>query len=225
MTKERQKNTNTIAGWLTSLLLSVSWLEILPDLARVARFLWEKLTESGMYEVLDYESTLELLDKTGRQARFSKREEVRYLQNNIIAYQDQSWGDGQILIGYRCSPGKLVDLYRPGNKTYLLISLREIRNRGDIDRFNIEWRIRNGFKRKTELWETGVGHRTRRLRIQVVFPKDRPPIQAWLVEEVRRRKHLLGEEAKVRLPDGRWQVSWKTRWPQMNEQYQLHWSW
>ena len=44
-------------------------------------------------------------------------------------------------------------------KTYLLISLQEIRNRGDIDKFNIEWRIRGGFTRKTELWETEVGHR------------------------------------------------------------------
>jgi hypothetical protein len=174
---------------------------------------------------LEYESTLELLDKHGRRARFSKREHVRYLQNNIIAYQDQAWGDGQILIGYRCSPGKLVDRYRPGKKTYLLISLREIRNRGDTDKFNIEWRIRDGFIRKTELWETDVSHRTKQLSVQVVFPKDRPPIQAWLMEKLRRRKHRLGEETKTRLPDGRWQVSWETRWPRKNEKYQLRWSW
>jgi hypothetical protein len=96
------------------------------------------------------------------------------LQSNIIAYQDQAWGDGQILSGYCCSPGKVVDRYRSGKKTYLLISLREIRNRGDVDKFNIEYRIRDGFTRKTELWETEVSHRTKRLRVLVDFPKNAP---------------------------------------------------
>jgi len=47
---------------------------------------------AGMYEVLEYESTLELKDRAGKRATFKKREKVRYLQDNIIAYQDQAWG-------------------------------------------------------------------------------------------------------------------------------------
>jgi hypothetical protein len=47
--------------------------------------------DEGMYEVLEYESTLELLDRQGKRARFGKRQKVRYLQNNIITYQDQGW--------------------------------------------------------------------------------------------------------------------------------------
>jgi hypothetical protein len=64
-----------------------------------------------MYEVVEYESTLELQDRGGQRATFRKREKVRYLQNHIIAYQDQAWGDGEILLDYRCSPGKPVDRY------------------------------------------------------------------------------------------------------------------
>ena len=60
---------------------------------------------TGMYEVLEYESTLELLDAKGQRATFHKREKVRYLQDNVIAYQDQAWGDGEILLQYRCTPG------------------------------------------------------------------------------------------------------------------------
>jgi len=56
-------------------------------------------------EVLEYESTLELKDRGGKRAIFKKREKVRYLQDNVIAYQDQAWGNGEILIDYRCSPG------------------------------------------------------------------------------------------------------------------------
>ncbi len=94
MPSDKQKTKSTLAGRMISLFLGLSWLEILPDLVKSARYFWESLTDSGMYEVLDYESALELLDVHGRRARFSKREKVRYLQNNIIAYQDQTGGDG-----------------------------------------------------------------------------------------------------------------------------------
>jgi hypothetical protein len=63
------------------------------------------------------------------------------------------------------------------------------------------------------------------LKVQVVFPKKRFPIQAWLVEEGRRLTQRLGQEAKTLLSDGRWQLSWEKRWPRLNERYQLHWDW
>ena len=72
-------------------------------------------------------------DQEGKSATFKKREKVRYLQDGVIAYQDQAWGDGQILVGYRCSPGTPVDRYRSGHKTYILISRREVKNKGEID--------------------------------------------------------------------------------------------
>ena len=77
-----------------------------------------------------HESTLEILDTKGTKAQFHKRQRVRYLQDSIIAYQDQAWGDGDILIDYRCSPGVEVDRHRPGQKTYILISLRDVKRRG-----------------------------------------------------------------------------------------------
>jgi len=128
-----------------------------------------------MYEVLEYESTLELLDPAGERAVFRKREKVRYLQDGVIAYQDQAWGDGDILLDYRCAPGKPVDQYRLGHKTYILISRRDVRNKGDTDEFRIEWGMRDSFLRQTEQWETHIKHRMKHLKISVVFPKSRLP--------------------------------------------------
>jgi len=178
-----------------------------------------------MYEVIYYESTLELLDKRGERALVRKHEKVRYLQNSIIAYQDQAWGDGEILINYRCAPGIPVDRYRPGKKTYILISLREVKNRGDEDEFNMEWEIRKGFLRQTELWEAEINHRMKKLRIQVIFPPSRPPRRASLVEESSQRTRPLSEEAQVRLPDSRWLVFWETDRPRLHETYSLRWEW
>jgi hypothetical protein len=179
----------------------------------------------GMYEVLEYESTLELKDKKGEKAIFHKKEKVRYLQNSIIAYQDQAWGDGDILLNYRCTPGSPVDRHRPSYKTYILISLRDVKNKGDIDEFNIQWGIRNGFLRETELWETDITHPTRRMTIQVVFPKQRPPIKVFLIEHAYKDKIPLSQEDIVQYPDGRWLVQWEKSYPLQDERYAIQWRW
>lgn len=113
-------------------LAGVSFFELLKSL--IASML-KKVRKEGMYEVLDYESILELVDIKGYKARFGKREKIRYLQDNIIAFQDQAWGAGKILVDYQCRPGFAVDRYRLGSKTYNLISLREVKSRDDVDDF------------------------------------------------------------------------------------------
>jgi hypothetical protein len=118
------------------------------------------MSNEGVYEVLEYEATLELRDKRGEQATFHKREKVRYLQNYVLAYQDQVWGDGEFLVDYKCSPGVPVDRYRSGYKTHILISLQEVKNKGDIQEFNIEWGIRNGFLAEHGFWASEISHRT-----------------------------------------------------------------
>lgn len=115
--------------------VNIPWLDVAAKSWQVARKLWHGLADEGMYEVLEYESRLELKDKHGRTAQFSKREKVRYRQNNILAYQDHAWGDGQILQDYQCTPGVVVDRYRSGHQIFLLISLREVKRRGDEDEF------------------------------------------------------------------------------------------
>jgi hypothetical protein len=216
---------NLLLDRLTTALSGLPWSDVLGELWTALRRALSGSAEEGMYEVLEYQSTLELLDNRGLRARFQKHEKARYLQSNIIAYQDQAWGDGQILIHYRCSPGTPVDHHRPGQKTYILISLREVRNRGDVDEFNIEWQMKRTFMRSTELWETEVNHRTRQLKSQVIFPRDRPPHRTVLIESTAGKISALGQNSIVQLPDGRWSVSWETSRPRLHERYQLKWDW
>ena len=210
---------------LITAVFGLPWLDIVAEIWKRVKKSWTQTADQGMYEVIDYRSTLELLDKHGCQARINKREQVRYLQNNIMTYQDQAWGDGKILVNYKCSPGIVVDQYRPGDKTYILISLRDIRKRGDVDDFHIQWEQHNGFKRNKEQWSTEVRHRTKRLRLEVVFPKARPPLRAWLEEYLRKRTRSLGQESRRQLPDGRWMVWWETGKPRYHEEYILKWEW
>ncbi len=225
MSDANQGLTKAQAERLTSILTGLPWIEVLAQVWKLGRKIMRGLADEGMYEVLEYETALELQNRRGENALLRKREKVRYRQNNIIAFQDQAWADGEILINYRCTPGVAVDRYRPGQQTYILISLRDIKNRGDIDEFNIQWGIHRGFIRSTELWETVICHRTKRLKMQVIFPRSRPPQHASLIEGNRRRTSLLGPEAQAQLPDGRWCVSWETTRPRLNEHYLLKWDW
>jgi len=95
--------------------------KIVPEFPRTAA--WGYARIKAAIEVLEYESTLELKGGGGKRATFKKREKVCYLQNNVIACQDQAWGDGEILVNCRCSPGIPVDVYRSGYRTSLAVNI------------------------------------------------------------------------------------------------------
>lgn len=219
-----QTNQNLLIRLVTALLGS-PWLEVLAEVVRWSRKYWRGLSEEGMYEVLSYEATLELKDKRGKKAIFYKRQKVRYLQNNIIAYQDQVWGEGELFNNYQCSPGKMVDSWREGHKTFVLISLREAKYRGDTDEYNIEREIDNGYLKPYGYWGTAISHRTRLVRVTIIFPESRPPQKATITEETRRHKQDLPPEAIHQLADGRWRLSWEKHKPRLYEHYTVSWDW
>ncbi len=210
---------------LLSLLFSLPWLNILAEIYRVGRKLWQGMADEGMYEVLEYESTVELHDTAGKVATYRKRQRIRYLQNHIIAFQDQIWSDGVSPIDYQCSPGVVVDRYRPAQTTILLISLCGVRMKGDVNVFESRCRIHNGFVRDDELWQTSINHRMHVATIHIVFPQERPPQKVWGTEELTKRRHSLASSTKRQLPDGRWRITWQIRKPRLNERYNLHWRW
>ena len=222
---EGQATKTTNATKLVAIVLGLPWIEILTDTWKLGRKIITGMANEGMYEVLDYETTLELHDTKGEKATVTKREKVRYLQDNIIAFQDQVWGDGKILVDYLCTPGKPVDRYRSGHKTHILISLQSVRNKGDIDIFHIQWKLRRGFLKKIGFWGTDFSHHTKRVKVKVIFPKNRPPVNLSIEEKNRRRTLILGRSTQHQLPDGRWQVTWEKQKPTLYESYILNWEW
>jgi hypothetical protein len=216
-------DVTSLPGTITKYILP--WFELLGEAIRVGRQVIGGLATEGTYEVLDYSIRLELKDREGQRALVHKQERVKYLQNNIIAFQDQAWGDGKILQNYKCTPGMPVDKYRSGYKTHILISLRDVKNRGDIDEFNIRWGISQGYLSPTGFWGTDVDHQTDIVRIKVVFPKSRPPIKASVFEKNLKRVNTLGNDSFSYLPDGRCLLSWEKPKPRRYEQYILRWEW
>lgn len=224
MPDEKRNDDHSFLHKSITVLSGLPWFEVLGKAWQVARQALQARSYRGMYKVLEHESTLELKDRAGKSATFEKQKRVRYLQDNIIAYHDQAWGDGEILLNYRCTPGIAVDRYRLGYKTYILVSRREVKNRGDVDTFHSEWSIRHGFLRRTEQWETHVQQPMTRLSISVIFPKSRPPLRAVLIESNRQRSQTLGNDTWVLLPNG-CLVTWEAHRPRLYENYVLQWQW
>jgi hypothetical protein len=180
---------------------------------------------AGPYEILDYDATLEILDTAGKKAVFRKRQRVKFSQNNIIAFEDFAWGDGNVLAGYKCTPGVVVDTYRQGDRFNILISLRDTKSAGDIEQFHIERTVKNSYTHREEWLQTEIRRRTRRLRMAVIFPKGRQAYEAVLVKRSTNQTSELGPDHFDTLPDGRRMVSWETVHIRGYEVYTLKWRW
>ena len=200
-------------------------MPILSDIYYWGKTFISRISRLGMYEVLNYETSIELLNVKGEKAIISKTEEVKFLQDNIIAFQDQAWGDGIILLDYKCSPGYPVDFYRSGHKTIILISLREVKKSGDIAQFKMNWGINRGFLKYQGFWTTDINHLTNNIKIEVIFPLNRPPKKVSVIESNTQRISVLSSDVISRLPDKRWQISWEKRNPRLNEHYIMKWEW
>jgi len=226
---QAQQSSSAVRQALTSLIQSLTqldvagWLTTLKDILQAIIPAKPKL--EGMYEVLEYDSQLELLDAKGKRAIYHKRQRVRFLQDNIIAFQDKAWGDGEIFADYRCSPGVAVDRYREGHRWRILISLRETKSQGDVEEFHIERGIQEGFTKPVEEFQVDIDHVTSQLGLSVVFPRTRLPEEVSLIEQNSTRTTDLGPQHRRVLPDGRVKMTWQADTPRLYESYILRWKW
>jgi hypothetical protein len=213
--RSRLSTLLSLAGSLNVLAVLWDWVEdhLAPSV------------QSGMYEVLDFDAHLELHDTDGKVTTLAKTETVKFLQDNIIAYQDQAWGHGDIFSTYQCAPGHAVDRYQEGNHYRILISLRESKQRGDTETFHITRTIEDGFTEETEFFQTRIEHKTRKLSMRVTFPMRRFPQSATLLEQNANRTTPLGSEHIQSLPNGQQRISWQIDHPRRFEVYSIRWTW
>jgi len=201
-----------------------------PDYIRGLLALYGDLRElfrrdRGIFEILEYDAAFDILDAQGTQAVLRKRLKVRFLQESVIAFQDYVWGDGAHFKQYRCTPGKVVDRWREGDRWNILISLQETKSKGDIETFHIENRIQNSFTSGKEWCQAESRHRTKKLKLSVTFPKDRHATSAKLLERSQHLSKDLGPEHFDVLPDGRQLLTWETENIKAFEVFTLKWHW
>lgn len=127
----------------------------------------------GIYEVIRHENIWKVEDKEGKKVTHTKRLKVRFIQNNVLAIEDFIWGDGDFMNNYNCTPGKVVDIYRDGSRTNVLISMKAPKGRGDIETFEFTRTIIDGFLADSEWIEVSPFYRTEHMILKVIFPPER----------------------------------------------------
>jgi len=217
----------SVMDGMHSVLLNLSpqWISFLLDLLQSIKEYVKRTSPEGLYEILEYEFKLELLDPKGQSAYLTKHQRVKFLQDNVIAFEDYAWGDGNVLEEYKCTPGFEADRYREGERWNILISLRESKRRGDIEDFYIESKPKNALTKREEWCQVEMQHRTRSVKLAVVFPKKRHCIEAVVIERTRDRTIHLESRNFVTLADGRQLLTWETIEPRIFETYTIKWIW
>lgn len=205
--------------------ISLDWIGPVWQVVQGLFAFWKREHPDGLYEMLEHDAVLDLQDPHGKVAIFKKRERVKFLQDNVIAFQDHVWGDGKTLVDYRVSSGIDVDRYKNGDRWNVLISLRETKNRGDVEEFYIERKILRGFTQSEEWWQLEMQNETRWLKLAIVFPKSRRCQRAVLVERTRNRVTVLDGGHFTDQPDGRQVLTWETKQPKRFETYTIKWRW
>jgi hypothetical protein len=195
------------------------------DIWDVAGQLRNRISYHGMYEILEYDATLEIRDPRGQEARLVRHEVIRVLQDNVVAIHDHAWGDGEIFAEYNCQPGIPVDFYEDGSKHNVLISLRETKNRGDVIDFWIERVIRDGLRQRDEWFETEIDHRMKYLKLSIIFPRGRRCQRAILTRRSTNQTIVLEGRHFSTLSDGRQQLTWETSHPKLHDIYTIKWRW
>jgi hypothetical protein len=200
-------------------------LRNLLDLWELAHQVRSKIGYHGMYEILSYDATLEILDPRGEKARLTRHEVIRFLQDNVVAIHDHAWGDGELFAQYHCQPGAPVDFYRDGSKHNVLISLRGSKNRGDVIDLWIERVIRQGFLERDEWLETEIDHWMEYLKLSIIFPQERPCRRATLTQRSSSETVALEGRHFSILSDGRQKLTWETNHPKLHDLYTIKWRW
>ncbi len=176
-----------------------------------------------IYEVLDYEATLELTDQEGRDAIFVKKERVRFLQDGISTFEEYGWGNGIPFSAHEVHPGSFARRQLVGPRLRSTVKLPHAYRKGEELTVSVERAIKNGFISPSECWlEAELYHPTHRLSLKIILPPERPVRSARLV-----RPGVPGSRAlPVRgLPDGRQCISYADPDPSQGQRYTLVWDW
>jgi len=200
-------------------------LTLLSETIRALTIVFAIQRRHGIYEVISHDSTVELLDPKGEEVVVTRLEEVRFLRDGTIAFYDTCWGDGELFAEYECSPGVPVDFFPDGFMHRVLISLRETKNHGEVLSFRIRRKILGGFRQAEEWWETVIFHPTRKLRVRIVFPRERLCQQATVTQRGKERTWSLDTRNFRFLADGRQELFWEVDRPPVHESYLIRWRW
>lgn len=204
-----------------------------PQLVREVLRRWRALNQlmasewaTVFYEVLDFRIEVDIQDRDGRLAVLRRWEEIRALQDRVVAYQDRIWGDGDVARNWRCSLGEPVDALDREGKRHLLVWLDAPLRQGQTKVVQVEQTTADTFCGQLEWYEVHIRHFTHKASGCFVFPRGRDPQQIRVLlfgpqgERSSQVKHTRRAAGR-----GRVEVMWRTWYPLAGSTVRTEWVW
>ena len=199
---------------------------LLPLLAKLLRIaarakrLLSGATVSYENTLLDF--TLDLNDPAGHQARLRRRQVVLFRTREAGVIRCAMWGDGDQLQRLLASGADRLLVQSEGSRKVLLLGLTRPASRGARREIRTQESLRDAFLSDSEYFEASVERLTHRMRVRVIFPRRRPPTDAYL--------QAGSQRSPIPLPlrvgkDGRVSLSWSLEKPAVDAVYSFRWSW
>lgn len=210
------------SGWLPW-LLSTDFLNFVVMLSKLLRpHLAGVFKPSALYDVLNFEATIEVKDSRGYQAVYSKKQRLRFLKDNVSTVYDYGWGTGNAFASHRVEPGHIVERKQIGPRYRSLVMLPEPQHKGDELTLSVRRLIKDKFTGKGNWLEGEVYNKMQRMRLSVILPASRPVTRAWLVQRRQPTESLVSAKP---ISGHRQRLASTITNPKIGDMYTLVWDW
>ena len=176
------------------------------------------------YENLLLQFDLDISRRDGTRGELRREQRVRFLTSEAGVIRELAWGDGKQMTGYRSHGATPVEHRREGMCRVVWLGLPERPVAGQVATIHSRRTVVDALTRSDEFLEAVVERPTRRLRMRVTFPADRPPIRVAAVSAThdgeQPRRLTLHPASRGRL----W-ASWTQTNPRPGTTYRIAWSW
>ncbi len=185
-------------------------------LSGLDRDYYEPPSDCFSYETIKFSGRLEILDPEGRVVRFTRRQQVRFLENGVSVFMHRVWGEGVLFANYAVQGLRIIDAI-PTRKGYVvLLALPKQFAKGDTLDIVTRRSIVGAFIDGQGYWETTMDAPTDCLTVDVVAPEGRT---------IKRPEIIAAPQADLHATHSPRRLRFMTRQPAINVPYRLAWSW
>lgn len=133
-----------------------------------------RTTSGPGYDVTRVEHRWDFVHPDGSLVIHRRRMRLRFVRS-VISVTDVVSDPLDQVSPYVCRPGRVVDRFPVGGETWVLVSLGELRRRGQEETLEFSHSLRDAFRGNHGTVQAMVPEGTRRLVLELVFPRDRGP--------------------------------------------------
>jgi hypothetical protein len=168
------------------------------------------------YQTIKFSGRLKILDPLKQVATFTRRQRIRFLEDNVAIFFDRVWGDGVVFAGYSAPGLRILEPFKTFKGYIVPLALPRLFSKGEIFEVVTQRKIVGAFYETDGYWETAMSTPTDLVNISVITPADVVTGPAEIRSPARGDIDASQTDHALRLRVAR---------PALNVPYRLQWAW